>query len=546
MTPTKDNKPPKKIQRSKKKTASKNSPSVQIGSDVKNTNIITGDNNRITTTHNDNRVKNITNVFKNASPRDFILYTSLFLIALASIFSLFWYNNLRYNRAIASGQINILIVPFLEEKPWGYVNSDLGWNVAQIFADGLRASVVSVDTKILGPSDKVPEIFAFTGRQLENSVETIAEKINGQIVVYGLISYDEYGDAHISVQLYISPTNFGEAQELLSDEMMGDLSLGSIRLTGNVVDGADLSAQNKELRDRLEVFTHVINFLGAYIAGDFELAQEYITKASNQDLWSNPKGLEVIYLLHGNMEILYTKTTLKDKDLEATLAALENARSYFKKAEETSVSNGYGTYARAYLGLAGLESLAANAESNIMNNSSLIDTDALEQAIDYLNQAEKADYQPDTADIDVKVKYNKAQVAISYFLKTDNETYLNDAKTYYQQIVDEYKSENNGRISEYAASSYSGLGHIAFHFAEYEDAAEHFLNAQDITSSPSLKAQWLADIGDAYFSMQEYDKALKYYQDALLRETDLAKAVSAKRIEEIKERIDAIKSAGSS
>ncbi len=544
MTPNKD-KPSQKIQRSKKKAPAKGSRSIQIGGDVKNTNIITGDNNRVTTTHHVNRVRNITNVIKNASPRDFILYTFLFLIALASIFSLFWYNNLRYDRAIASGQLNILIVPFVEEKPWGYGNSDLGWNVAQIFADGLRASTVSADTKVLGPSDKVPEIFAFTDKQLENSVETIAEKINGQIVVYGIISYDEYGDAQVSVQLYISPTNFGEAQELLSDEMMGELSLGSIRLTGNVVDGADLSAQNKELRDRLEVFTHVINFLGAYIAGDFELAQEHITKASNQDLWSNPKGLEVIYLLHGNMEILYTKVTLKDQDLKATLAVLENARGYFEKAEDASVSNGYGTYARAYLGLAGAESLAANAESIIRKDYSLIDTGALEQVIVYLDQAAGADYQPDTADINVKVKYNKAQVAISYFLKTNNETYLGDAKAYYTQIVDEYKRGNNGRISEYAASSYSGLGHIAFHFSEYEDAAEYFLTAQDVTSSPSLKAQWLADTGDAYFSLQEYDKALKYYQDALLRGEELAKAVSSERIEEIKERIDAIKRAGS-
>lgn len=524
---------PKKSRSTKKKVVSKRSVSIQVDRDVKDSNIIVGDNNQINA---------ITNIVKNAKPRDFILYTLAFLILLSSGFYYFWFTNLRYDRAITSGQLNILIAPFVEEKPWGYGQSDIGWNIAQILADGVKDSFeesgIETHTKILGPADKVPIVHGFNETQLDRAAETISEKINGQIVIYGVISKDEYGDSIVSVKIYISPTNFGEAQELISDSMMGELSLGSFRLTGEAVSGADLLSQNKDLRDRLVIFSSTINFLGAYLGEDFDLAHQYIEQASDPVLWGNTNGLEVISLIHGNMEVRRAREFMVAKDLDGTREVIREAKSHFDEATAISVQNGHGSYARAYMGLAGAESLLAIVEANIRGDASLIDTKAIDRSLEYLAQAEKADYRPEAADIPVKANYAKAQAALAYYAKTLDPAHLESARKYYQLVVDEYENKENKRIAEFAALSYSGLARVAMQNKEQEDAAQYFLSAQKISSNPVFKVQCLVNLGDIYFSGKDYKKAIKYYRDALARKADLEKAISDKRIEEIKTRIN--------
>jgi tetratricopeptide (TPR) repeat protein len=492
---------------------------------------------------------NFKTIIQNASPIQFFVFGLLAILAASLLGWLVYYNFFRYNRTIASGQLNVLVIPFVEERPWGYANSDLGWSIAQILADGTKKAFgetgIGMDIKILGPSEKVPQIFPFTENQLNRAAEKISEEINGQIVIYGVISKDEYGDSIVTTKVYISPTNFGEAQELISDSMMGELSLGSFRLTGDTVSGADLLAQNKELRDRLEIFSSIINFLGAYVGEDFDRAQLYIENASDTSLWSNTKGLEVVYLIRGNMQIRHARVMMVNKDLEAALAAIELATGYFEESANISIKNGYGRYARAYLGLAGAESLYAIVEANIMGDVSLINIAALDRSLIYLDEAEHAEHQPGTADVSVKVNYSKAQTALAYFAITGDVEHLEDSRRYYERVIDEYERTKNRRVVEFAALSHSGLGHIAANNGQVETAVSHFLSAQKITFNPSLKVQCLVNIGDIYFANERYPQALKYYQDALLRRSDLEKAISSERISEIERRIDTIKNEGS-
>jgi tetratricopeptide (TPR) repeat protein len=545
----KKNIPVKKEPRPQKKKQVKGESSLRVKGGVENSTVIVGNKNTIkNSTTFKSETKHFNTTIKAAKPREFAAYTLLVVLLVCLLGLGLNYFFFRYDRVIASGKLNVLVLPFLEEKPWGYVNSDLGWSIAQVFADGVKGSFEDEngdsDVKILGPSDRVPRIFAFNENQLSRSAETISEEVNGQIVIYGVISEDEYGDSIVSVKFYISPTNFGEAQELISDSIMGELSLGAFRLSGETVGGADLLAQNKELRERLGIFSALINFLGAYIGEDFVRAEEYIAQAGDLNLWSNTNGLEVIYLLNGNMEIRHARVLMVNKDLEGTQDSIDLARKYFKDALDVSKANGQGEYTRAYLGLAGIESLAAIVEANIVGDASLIDVSALENVLNYLDQAEKADYSPETADVSVKVNYSKAQVYLAYFAKTGDETYLPDAQKYYQLVVDEFERTGNKRIAEYAALSYSGLGHIALRNNQGEMAVADFLTAQDITNNPSLKVQCLVNIGDVYFSVEDYDNALKYYQDALKRRPDLEKAVSKERILQIEKRIDDIKNGG--
>jgi tetratricopeptide (TPR) repeat protein len=546
MTENKNN-VSRKERRPKKKEQPGIIGSVGVGGDMKDSEIIIGHGNVIDkSTQTTNNFKTI---IQNTSPIQFISFGLLVILAASLLGWLVYYNFFRYDRTIASGQLNVLVIPFVEEKPWGYANSDLGWNIAQILADGTKKAFgetgIGTDIKILGPSEKVPQIFRFTENQLNREAEKISEEINGQIVIYGVISKDEYGDSIVTTKVYISPTNFGEAQELISDSMMGELSLGSFRLTGDTVSGADLLAQNKELRDRVEIFSSIINFLGAYVGEDFDRADVHITRAENESLWSNTNGLEVIYLIHGNMQIRQARVAMVNKDLEQSLEITEQAKQNFEKANDVSIENGNGSYVRAYLGLAGAEGLLSIVEANIKNDASLIDTAALERSLDYFDEAQNAEYQPETADVAVKVNYSRAQVALAYFAKTGDAQYLEEARSNYQLVVDEYEKKRNTRINEFAALSHSGLGHITRQNGEYEIAIEHFLSAQEITVNPSLKVQCLVNVGDIYFANEQYPQALKYYQDVLLRRSDLEKAISGERILEIERRIDAIKDGGS-
>jgi tetratricopeptide (TPR) repeat protein len=541
MAEKKNNIPPKK-RRPLRKEQPKISASVDIGHDVKDSNIAIG--NDIVIDNSTRTTNNFKTIIQNASPTQLVTFGLLVILAASLLWWFVYYNFFRYDRAISSGQLNVLVIPFVEERPWGYMNSDLGWNIAQILADGTKKAFgetgISADIKILGPSEKVPQIFAFTENQLNREVEKISEEINGQIVIYGIVSKDEYGDSIVTTKIYISPTNFGEAQELISDSMMGELSLGSFRLTGNTASGADLLAQNKELRERLEIFSSIINFLGAYVGEDFARAEEYIADAEDEALWSNTNGLEVVYLIHGNMQIRQARVAMVNKDLEQSLEITEQAKQNFEKANEVSIENGNGSYVRAYLGLAGAEGLIAIAEANINNDVSLIDTAALERSLNYFDNAQNAEYQPQTADVAVKVNYGKAQVALAYFAKIGDAQYLEEAKSNYQLVVDEYEEKRNTRINEFAALSHSGLGHITRQNGEYEIAIEHFLSAQEITVNPSLKVQCLANVGDIYFELKDYDAALKYYKDVLLRTNDLVNAIPKDRIDEIERRIELI------
>jgi tetratricopeptide (TPR) repeat protein len=546
----------------KKETSEPQNVSVNIRGDVKKSNVVIGDDNSIVdnsqTTVNLNNERdapvtihaNQVKVDNKTHPKLLIFYGLLVVFLAGIVLSILNYVWFRFDRIIAGGDLNVLIVPFVEEEPWGYVNTDLGWGVAQILAEGTRDAFESsgseTNLKIFGPADKVPQmLYLLSEKQLDREAEKISEEINGQIVIYGVISKDEYGDSIVTTKVYISPTNFGEAQELISDSMMGELSLGSFRLTGDTVSGADLLAQNKELRDRLEIFSSIINFLGAYVGEDFDRADEHITRAENESLWSNANGLEVIYLIHGNMQIRQARIAMVNKDLEQSLEITEQAKQNFEKANDVSMENGNGSYVRAYLGLAGAEGLRAIAEANINNDVSLIDTAALERSLDYFDEAQNAKYQPETADVAVKVNYGKAQVALAYFAKTGDAQYLEEARSNYQLVVDEYEKKRNTRINEFAALAHSGLGHITRQNGEHEIAIEHFLSAQEITVNPSLKVQCLANVGDIYFANEQYSQALKYYQDVLLRRSDIYKALSSERISEIERKIDAIKNGGS-
>lgn len=479
----------------------------------------------------------IVNYFSSVPKWGFVVFlTSTFLVLFAVGF-LVWKQS---PVSPMGGNLNIAVLPFVEKHLWGYSESDLGTTIAQIISEDLK-NATDESMTVWGPSDKVPNVWGIKEESLELSAQKKSEQLNAHIVIYGVISEDKYGDPLISVRFYISPQNFGDAQELIGSSLLGDLSIGSFRLSGDTVSGTDLLSQNEELRDRILIFSNTIKGLGAYIGQDFELANTYFGEALEPDLWKNPSGKEVLYLLLGNMSIRETRVLLDDMDKEGAYEVAQQGEYFFQKALNVSIESGKGSYARAYLGLAGLENMYAMADARLQNDTRLINKESLERMDEYLIKALEAKYQPATADITEKVAYSRGQINLAYFLLTGDEEYLDVAYNNYVSVTQAYK-KGNSRLTEFAALSFTGIANIENLQGYPEEAIESYLHGFEITHSSALKAQILINVGQIYDQQGDFENALTYYQDGIKRKQDLQKVMSNSSIAMVEQRIEEIKS----
>jgi tetratricopeptide (TPR) repeat protein len=461
------------------------------------------------------------------------------ILAISGIAFLIWNNQSSVDPM--GGHLNILIEPFSEKYFWGYGRSSLGWNVAQNFSEDLKTTSFNDDLNIsvLGPSDHDYVLWGWQENDLESAAQRHSERMNAQIVVYGFITKDKYGDSIVNVRFYISPNNFGDAQDLIHPSLLGELQIGSFRITGDTASGTDLLDQNRELRERIEIFAFLIKGLGSYISQDYAAANDFFSKAANQQLWSNRKGLEVIYLITGNLFLRQTQVYLDDLRINEARQNARKAAESFNQAAKVFEENYSDTYSRAYLGLAGVENYYAIAEARASDNLTLIDENALIRQENYLELALNSSKSPTTADIQEKVFYNRAQISLTYYYITYDEKFLDDARAYYYSVIDVYKNGNN-RLTEFAAMSYSGLAVLEWIEKSPDDAISNYETAYKITRNPAFKAQILLNIGRICDEYGDYKKALEHYRDAIDRKIDLEKVIQDQVVEEVIQRIKEI------
>lgn len=448
-----------------------------------------------------------------------------------------------YNNSLMGGQLNVVVEPFLEEKNGHLMNSDLGMRVSQLFYSQLENDVASgnyehdtgIRLEVRSPQDAPPLKKAF-GQTIENSAEQISADINAQIVVYGVITYDNLERPLISVRFYISSDQFGDAQELLGENELGN----PILLTGNLDTGEDLEGEHEELRNRIRVVSLVIKAIGAYIGEDFPLALSFLEKAIDDALWKKTAGREVIYLLAGNAASRYALPTLLADQEDSETKALEinhQAEIYYQEAIIEAMDK--GDYSRAYIGLAGVENFIAMYKARITGQLSDVDLDALDREEQYLAQAVDADYKPKSADIAEKVYFNLAQISIIRYQFFAREDFLLDAEKNYLAVIESYE-HGNLRVRELCAHSHSGLALIERYRKNYKTAIDEYLDAYKITQIPSLQALYLYTIGNVYYENDDYDSALRYYKSALDMREDLAKRIPEGNIQIIEDRIQQI------
>lgn len=428
------------------------------------------------------------------------------------------YQKSRYNFSpMASGKMNVVVVPFSNQTHGKCsTSSDVGELVASAFYSALASGDYDRTSTIqpaFRSASEVPALQGESDAELARSAEKLARQINAQIVIYGTITCTELTQKpSAKVMFFVAPSGFSDAQELI-----GEFSFRSGALYGNLSSGQEFLGSNQNLQQKINVMALVVNALGSYLGENYVQALTTISAAIESPLWESEGGKEVIYVLAGNMEVKYAQQLNLAGQEEQALQEIEQAQTFYSLANEISRSRGMGDYARAYIGLAGVEHFHAIYKSRTSCTFEDIDMEKFALEKENLDSAEKAANSPISADISEKVAFNKAQIDLTLYSMDPGSVQLEDIEQNYNFVISSYTNSENPNLSvqEMAAHSYAGLGFINWYRGNARSVDTNFNLAITTTESPSLQAGYLKSFGNYYYFNADYEKALIYYREAL-------------------------------
>jgi len=461
--------------------------------------------------------------------------TVLIALALLTIPALTWWWMVqgRYNLTRMTGEFNIAVVPFMELKGDKLVATDEGTQVAAIFASRLNTTAKdiftaeNINTVVRGPGPSaLPALDAQSADILDQKVESLSEQIGAQIVIYGLIEHQDYNRMLITPKFYLSPETFGGAEELLGSHTLGE----PIVVQANTQINA-----NRNLQIRTNVISLVLEGLVAYIDEDYNSSLEYFGRAI--DLRSDPNTLAVIYMLIGNTSAKSAQMMLIQGETSEGSDRLSAAENAYNSALQIDPE-----YARAYLGLSGIEHIRGIYPSQKSGSFGDLDLASIQREEQFITEAEYATNKSPSADIDIKVTFARAQINLLYATYAGlNPQRMNDAMIGYNQVVQAYGNGNNPRLRELAASAFSGLGVVDRLEGKSAQAIEDTRHALELTLIPSRRALYLVYLGNIYLQFNDESNAKLYLGQALKLESDLRKTMRQEQIDKIRNTLAGLK-----
>jgi hypothetical protein len=399
---------------------------------------------------------------------------------------------------------NVVVNEFTVVDENGSVMSSTdGQAVASYIYSNLNNNVHDLDLGVqynIRPPEHTCLIKGASRTEREVNAAALAEKINADVIVYGVI-IEAGGKASFSPEFYVNYEGFKEG-----DEVTGQHQLGKSLSFVLPFDPSFVTSNNPALSARTEALSLLSVGLAFYSVDNFEKASELFLQAKEVKGWSDMAGKEVIYLLLGNVNNRRASQEKSPKYLEDSL-------TYFDKAFELS----HNTYARALVGKAGVLYLLSlgNFTDDDFTSIDLAKLD--ETNVLYDNALELP--APESANIGAKVHFGLGQTDLARFLHElatggDSNRLLAQAEMEFQEVVKEYNG-GNVRIANLAGHSYARLGLIAAHFhGNTNDAVDLYNNAINLVT-PYYQSYFNTTIGELYVDSCQLDLAMKAYQDAI-------------------------------
>ena len=459
-------------------------------------------------------------VSQTANIYNFIIPAIVLAVALGLLLT--WgyneYQKSKYDLSrMASGKLNVVVVPFSNQtKGQCGAGQEIGALVASAFHTVLTSGEYDQTSKIqpaFRSPGEVPALAGDTDAELTASAETLARQINAQIVIYGAITCTEVTKKpSAKVMFFVAPSGFGDANELI-----GEFSFSSGALYGNLNSGQDFLSSNENLQQKINVMSLVVNSLGSYLGENYQQALLPISAAIESPLWESEGGKEVVYILAGNIEQRYAQQLNLAGQEEQALKEIAQAQTFYTLANNQSQLAGMGEYARAYIGLAGIDHFYATYKSSTSCQLKDVDLEMIRLEKDKLKSAEKAANSPATADIPEKIAFDRAQIDLALYALDPASINLEDVSENYDFVISSYTDGKNPnlRIQEMAGHSYAGLAFINWYSGNDAEVEKNFNLAITTTETPSLQAGYMKSFGNYYSFTENYEKALIYYNEAL-------------------------------
>ncbi len=427
-----------------------------------------------------------------------------------------------------SGKLNIVVLPFANQNcgliDHRTLDRDIPTQIARYLRDSSNSSQIPYEIRDPSNYPILPLKFS------ESTAEKAAKENSAQIVIYGKVTCQKNNDAIVQTRLYISIENFGEALELIGEDVAGQLDFAHFTIYGGEqYSGNAYQAQQKDMLTRLQAYTMVIYGIGSYINQDPSAAVEYFSDALDEEYWADQNGQETIYLLLGNAYQRQATENFAQEQFEGIRAILDTSEAYYLQANSTSISNGKGEYARAYIGLSGVEQLRSILPARIQNDKKNIDMTSFQNAVADLKKAANCQNSPASADIEEKINYGYAQIALTRYIITLDVKDIDEADYFYSKVINAYQKGKSSRISEIVALSYRGKA-LTTHGEDSEQAISFLESAYSVARNRSIKAQLLVMWGDYLLENSQVDLAIEKYQEAINMRSYLQKVVPESEI----------------
>lgn len=384
-----------------------------------------------------------------------------------------------------SGDFNLAVAPFSvvgEEA-----DARAGVDVANSIYGRLTANVEALTAPIIhvwGPTEPrlspIRSIEGDTPAEREAAAAALAEKIDADIVVYGVVTTTQQ-KWHVTPEFYISPKNFSDASEILGQHSLGEI----FTVPGNDRRALRITSGEK-LTPRAEIISQMAVALTYYSISNYKRALEYLQAIEqDEDIVLDDNGAEVVYLLMGNTlnKLAQQQGQFALDEDEADIALrkqywqkyyvlLGEADQYYGRALEVDAE-----YSRALVGRGNIAYLRYILTKNIAD---------FDNAIALCEQALHATNRLASYHIETKVHFCLGQ---SYGQRSRVETEAGNrerainrerAMAELHAVVADYEANQDPRLREMAGEAHARLGSLYKDEAKYQQAIGAYQRAIEL------------------------------------------------------------------